>query len=209
MCKYFSKHQKQTGFTLIEVMLVLLIMGLAVGAVVLNYSGESAQDRLKKQTQRLQIVFNMAADFAVLNQRQLGLRIEEDENTYYFMYLDEEQAWQKLEDDKLLSDHTLPQEFSIELSLTDLPWDTGQSLFSDDDLFEEDFSLSEDGTEIGNEEDKPLDPPQVFIFSSGEITPFSLSLAYEADFGNEQPVYFRVNGQDISPIEMEGPLNEL
>ncbi|MEP0356124.1 MAG: type II secretion system minor pseudopilin GspH [Paraglaciecola sp.] len=201
--------KKQTGFTLIEVMLVLLIMGLAVGAVVLNYSGESAQDRLKKQTQRLQIVFNMAADFAVLNQRQLGLRIEEDENTYYFMYLDEEQAWQKLELDKVLSDHVIPDEFSIALSLTDLPWDTSSSLFNNDELFEEDFSLSEDGTEIGNEEDKPLDPPQVFIFSSGEITPFSLSLVYEADFGNEPPVYFRVNGQDISPIEMEGPLDEL
>ncbi|MFT2092226.1 type II secretion system minor pseudopilin GspH [Paraglaciecola sp. 2405UD69-4] len=201
--------QKQTGFTLIEVMLVLLIMGLAVGAVVLNYSGESAQDRLKKQAQRLQVVFNMAADFAVLNQRQLGLRVEEDENTYYFMYLDQEQTWQKIEEDRALGDHILPEEFSLELSLTDLPWDTSSSLFSNDELFEEDFSLSEDGTEIGNEEDKKPEPPQVFIFSSGEITPFSLSLIYEADFGNAEPVYFRLNGQDTSPIEMEGPLDEL
>jgi general secretion pathway protein H len=66
-----SPFAKYTGFTLLEVMLVLLIMGLATGAVVLSYSGENGPELLKKQTQRLQVVFNMASDFAVLNQQLL------------------------------------------------------------------------------------------------------------------------------------------
>jgi general secretion pathway protein H len=197
---------KNAGFTLLEVMLVLLIMGLATGAVVLSYSGENGQDLLKKQTQRLQVVFNMASDYAVLNQRQLGLRVEDDDNRYYFMYLDEEQEWQKLELDNTFAEHTLPEMFSLELYLTGLPWETEGNLFSSG-VFDEELSVSNEGVQIGTEEDKKLDPPQIFIFSSGEITPFSITLAFEPDFGNELPTYFRVNGQDSTPLTTEGPLD--
>jgi general secretion pathway protein H len=199
----FAKH---AGFTLLEVMLVLLIMGLATGAVVLSYSGENGPDLLKKQTQRLQVVFNMASDFAVLNQRQLGLRVENGKNSYYFMYQDEEQEWQKLELDSTFAEHQLPDLFSLELFLTGLPWETENSLFSSG-IFDEELSVSNDGVEIGNEEDKKLDPPQIFIFSSGEITPFSITLAYEPEFSNELPTYYRVNGQDSTPLTTEGPLD--
>jgi general secretion pathway protein H len=199
----FAKH---AGFTLIEVMVVLLIMGLATGTVMLSYTGESGQDLLKKQTQRLQVVFNMASDYAVLNQRQLGLRVEDKNRSYYFMYLDEEEEWQKIELDKTFAEHQLPKSFNLELSLTDLPWETEDSLFSSE-VFDEGLSVSDDGVEIGQEEDKKLDPPQIFIFSSGEITPFSITLAYEPEFSNEQPSYFRVNGQDSTPLTTEGPLD--
>jgi general secretion pathway protein H len=197
---------KYTGFSLIEVMVVLFIMGIAAGSVMLSYSGESGQDLLKKQAQRLQVVFNMASDYAVLNQRQLGLRVENKDSNYYFMYLDEEEEWQKLELDKTFAEHQLPESFSMELSLTDLPWETEDSLFSSD-AFDEELSVSNDGVDIGKEEDKKLDPPQIFIFSSGEITPFSITLAYEPEFSNEQPSYFRINGQDSTPLTTEGPLN--
>ena len=201
-----SPFAKYAGFTLLEVMLVLLIMGLATGAVVLSYSGENGPDLLKKQTQRLQVVFNMASDFAVLNQRQLGLRVENANNSYYFMYQDEEQEWQKLELDSTFAEHQLPDLFSLELFLTGLPWETENSLFSSG-IFDEELSVSNDGVEIGNEEEKKLDPPQIFIFSSGEITPFSITLAYEPEFSNELPTYYRVNGQDSTPLTTEGPLD--
>ncbi|MFT6976017.1 MAG: general secretion pathway protein H [Bermanella sp.] len=187
-------------------MLVLLIMGLATGAVVLSYTGESGRDLLKKQTQRFQVVFNMASDYAVLNQRQLGLRVEDDNNSYFFMYLDETQKWQKLEFDNTFAEHQLPELFSLELFLTGLPWETDKSLFSSG-VFDEELSVSNDAVEIGNEEEKELEPPQVFIFSSGEITPFSVTLAYEPEFGNELPSYYRINGQDSAPLTTEGPLD--
>ncbi|MFT4808227.1 MAG: general secretion pathway protein H [Paraglaciecola sp.] len=206
MTKRRTPFAKYAGFTLLEVMLVLLIMGLATGAVVLSYSGENGQDLLKKQTQRLQVVFNMASDFAVLNQRQLGLRVEDDNNSYYFMYQDEEQEWQKLELDTTFAEHQLPDLFSLTLFLTDLPWETENSLFSSG-VFDEELSVSNDGVEIGNEEEKKLAPPQIFIFSSGEITPFSITLAYEPEFSHELPIYFRVNGQDSTPLTTEGPLD--
>jgi general secretion pathway protein H len=199
-------RSKYSGFTLLEVMLVLLIMGLATGAVVLSYTGESGRDLLKKQTQRFQVVFNMASDYAVLNQRQLGLRVEDDNNSYFFMYLDETQKWQKLEFDNTFAEHQLPELFSLELFLTGLPWETDKSLFSSG-VFDEELSVSNDAVEIGNEEEKELEPPQVFIFSSGEITPFSVTLAYEPEFSNELSSYYRINGQDNAPLTTEGPLD--
>ncbi|MFT4806949.1 MAG: general secretion pathway protein H [Paraglaciecola sp.] len=199
----FSKH---AGFTLIEVMMVLLIMGLITSTVMFSYSGENGQDLLKKQSQRLQVVFNMASDYAVLNQKQLGLRVEDDNTSYYFMYLDEEQEWQKLELDNTFAEHRLPELFSLELFLTDLPWETEESLFSGS-VFDEKLSVSDDGVNIGNEEEKKLEPPQIFIFSSGEITSFSITLAFEPEFSNELPTYFRLNGQDSTPLTMEGPLD--
>ncbi|MGS2721117.1 type II secretion system minor pseudopilin GspH [Paraglaciecola aestuariivivens] len=201
-------QKQQRGFTLLEVMLVLLIMGLAAGAVVLNYSGETQQDLLKKQSQRLQVVFNMASDYAVLNQQQLGLRVETDNNSYYFMWLDEQQEWQKLQIDPAFAEHQLPDTFNLELNLTDLPWDTDSNLFAND-LFDESLSVSNDSVEIGEQQQKPLPPPQVFIYSSGEITPFTLSLGYLGDVTDELPSYFRLSGQDSVPLTLEGPLNEL
>ncbi len=195
-----------TGFTLIEVMVVLFIMGIVASSVVMNFTGQDNQDLLKKQAQRFEVVFNMASDFAVLNQQQLGLRFEQKTNSYYFMLLDEEQEWVKLEVQDTFAEHTLPEHFSLELSLTDLPWDTEDNLFSAE-VFDEQLSVSDEQTEIGNEEDKKLPPPQVFIFSSGEITPFSVTLAYEPEFSDESPVYFQVNGQDSIPLTRKGPLD--
>ncbi|MCF2947420.1 type II secretion system minor pseudopilin GspH [Paraglaciecola aquimarina] len=189
-------------------MVVLFIMGIAASTVVLSFSGQNNAELLKKQTQRLEVVFNMASDYAVLNQRQLGLRIEQKTNSYYFMLLDENEEWVKLSIDKTFDEHLLPESFSLELSLTDLPWDTEDNLFSTE-VFDEELSLDDDETQIGDEEEKKLPPPQVFIFSSGEITPFSVTLSYEPEFSNDQPVYYRINGQDSIPLLRDGPLDEL
>lgn len=73
-----STYKHNIGFTLLEVMLVLLLMGLAAGYVMFNAFGASKSDLLKSQAQRLQVIVDMASDFAVLNQQQLGVRFEAD-----------------------------------------------------------------------------------------------------------------------------------
>lgn len=194
------------GFTLLEVMLVLLLMGLAAGYVVFNAFGASQSDLLKAQAKRMQVIIDMASDFAVLNQQQLGLRLEEADNEYYFVYLDEEDEWRRLEDEDIYQAHTLPETFTLTLNLDDLPWETENQLF-DRGVFDETLSVADEGVEIGNEEDKPL-PPQILIMSSGEITPFSLIFGYEPGFGSEDPAYFTLQNKDMPPLELTGPLPE-
>lgn len=197
-------QHSSAGFTLLEVMLVLLLIGLSASYVMFNAFGASQSDLLKDQAQRMQVIVDMASDYAVLNQLQLGVRIEENDNAYYFVYLDENDKWQRVEDENIYATHTLPEQFSMSLNLDDLPWDVEDRLF-DRELFDENLSVSEDGVEIGNEEEKKLPPPQILIMSSGEITPFTLSFNYEGERG-EMPVYFSLQNQDLPPLALEGPL---
>ncbi|MDP5030412.1 MAG: type II secretion system minor pseudopilin GspH [Paraglaciecola sp.] len=206
MTAFRPTHTAFRGFSLLEVMLVLVIMGLAASAIVFNFSGKSRVDEVKKLSQRFEVVFNMASDFAVLNQQTLGLRVEADKNEYHFLRLDDQQQWQILDGDPTFSTFTLPEEFVVELKLDDLPWDSDDSLF-DNQVFDEELSVSTDGVEIGDEEEKKPEPPQVLILSSGEITPFSMLFSFEPEFGNESPAYFRVNGEDSIPLTREGPLD--
>jgi general secretion pathway protein H len=172
----------------------------------MSYGGASHLDDVKKQSQRFEVVFNMASDFAVLNQQTLGLRVEADKNTYHFLRLDDEQQWQLLTEDSTFAEFTLPEEMILALKLDDLPWDTDDNLF-DNKVFDEELSVSKDSVDIGKEEEKKPQPPQVLVLSSGEITPFSLVFGFEPEFGSEQAVYFRINGEDSIPLTREGPLD--
>lgn len=198
---------RSSGFTLLEIMLVILIMGLVVSVVMFNTFGQSKLEILEKQARRFQVVFDMASDFAVLNQQQLGLFVDQEKQTYQFMYLDDEQLWRLMTEDKAFDAYQLPEEFTLSLQLEGLPW------LQEDNLFEEGFdaklSVSEDDVKIGDEEEKLPPPPQVFILSSGDITPFSMAFSYEPQFGSDDPLYFRVNGEDTPPLVSEGPLTSL
>lgn len=199
---------RPSGFTLLEVMLVLVIMGLAVSFVTFTGFGTNSAEELEKQAKRFQVVFDMASDFAVLNQQQLGLRVDKKTNQYLFMVLDDEQRWQLLEGDDLFTGYEVPEPFTFELELDDLPWVEEDSLF-DEGVFDERLSLDDDRVEIGQEEEKELPPPQVLLLSSGDITPFSMAFVYEPEFSNEDPVYFRIKASDSLPLEREGPLTRL
>lgn len=203
---FMRKVWRNKGFTLIEVMLVLLLMGLMAGYVMFNAFSVSQSDRLKEQARRFQLIVDMASDYAVLNQLEMGIRIEEADNKYLFMALDDEDQWQIVTDVEIYEEHELPEEFALQLSLDDLPWEEEERLF-DRELFDEELSLDDARVEIGDEEDKPPPPPQILILSSGEITPFSLSLIYEPNFNDDNPVYFYLNNQDVPPLEIVGPLD--
>ena len=198
--------RNQTGFTLLEVMLVLLIIGITTSVVVYNAFGVDQGDRLREEVNRVRVVLNMASDYAILNQQQMGLRIDEPENRYVFMILDENDEWQEIPSEQLYAPYDFPQEFSLALTLEDLQWQTEDQFF-DRNLFDETLSVSEEGVEIG-EDDLPPPPPQILIMSSGEITPFSLLFNYEPDFGDDTPTYFALNNQDVPPFELLGPLEQ-
>ena len=207
MAQPISRACRTGGFTLLEGMLVLLLMGLAAGYVVFNAFSASQADRLEEQVKRLQVVMDMASDYAVLNQLEMGVRLEPRDNTYFFVYLDEEDEWQRIDGEEIYGEYTLPEEFYYTVNLNDLPWDVEDRLF-DRDLFDESLSVSEEGVEIGEDEEK-IPPPQILIMSSGEVTPFSLTFAYEPGFGSERPAYFRLNNEDMPPFELEGPLEQI
>ncbi|MFT7416883.1 MAG: general secretion pathway protein H, partial [Glaciecola sp.] len=89
-------RKQQTGFTLIEIMLVLALMGLMISVVSYTALGTNNYDKVDQQAKRFQVVFDMASDYAILNQVQLGIRIDEKENTYTYVALDDDDDWVEL-----------------------------------------------------------------------------------------------------------------
>lgn len=197
-------RQQQSGFTLLEIILVVALMGLVVSVVSFNMFGDDPEQALEEKTRRLQVVFDMASDYAVLNQKQLGLRIDDENATYEFVALDEEQKWRPIESQEIFALTELPEFYALELTLDNLPWQSDDSLF-DTQVFDEQLSVSDEGVEIGNEEDIEPPPPQILILSSGEHTPFELRLIYDEPFAQTPPFYFSLQGAELPPLTREGP----
>ncbi|GAC16336.1 general secretion pathway protein H [Aliiglaciecola lipolytica E3] len=188
-------------------MAVLAIMGIVISVVSFKNFAPTPLEELEKQAKRFQIVVDMASDFAVLNQQEIGIRIEPETAEYIFMWLDDEQNWQLLEGQQAFSRYQLPEPYGLTLTLDDLPWIDEDNLFSEG-IFDETLSFNEDRVEIGqDEEEKKLPPPQIMLLSSGDVTPFSLTMKYEPDFSSDDPVYFKLNAIDSVPLERLGPLD--
>lgn len=197
-------RRQQTGFTLLEVMLVLALMGLIISVVTYSALGTNNYDKVDEQAKRFQVVFDMASDYAVLNQVQLGIRVDEEENTYTYVVLDEEDQWMELPDQKLFASYHLPEFMTLSLNLDDLPWEQEEQLF-DRGVFDEELSVSNAGVEIGDEEDIPPPPPQIFLLSSGDITPFELSITFEDAFSDQNPITFTLRAKETTPIDRIAP----
>lgn len=197
-------RKQQTGFTLIEIMLVLALMGLMISVVSYTALGTNNYDKVNQQAKRFQVVFDMASDYAILNQVQLGIRIDEEENTYTYVALDDDDDWVELAGQKLFESYQLPEDMTLQLFLDDLPWQQEEQLF-DRSLFDEELSVSDEGVEIGNEEDIVPPPPQLFLLSSGDLTPFELTITFADAFSNEEPITFTLRAKEVTPIERIAP----
>lgn len=203
-----AKIGAQRGFTILEIMLVMAIMGVILGLTSFSFDVSSNKERVNKEARRFVAVFQAASDFALLNNFELGLQVKE--NTYRFLAFNHESyLWSELSDEELLEEYELPEDFTLQLALGDIPWlDDQRSL--EDGLFSQESLLGEDSLfELGEEkeiEKRKKMRPQVYLFSSGEITPFTLTFLFEEAFSDEEPIAFEVTGEFTLPLKVEGPV---
>lgn len=185
--------KKNTGFTLLEVMLVILMIGLLAGVVTPNFDLGNDEDKAAKPARKFKAIFDLAGDYAMLNQYELGLIIKD--NNYRFVAFDG-QRWVDFQAEKYFAASDHEEGLDLALELDGLPW-------AEDNLLNE-VSLQ---VEDDEDDDKELLSPQIFILSSGDITPFRLSFSYKPEYGD--PVHFQVTGDFTTPLAIEGPLEEL
>jgi len=143
---------KNSGFTLLEVMIVVVIVALLMSAVVPMVS-RSSDDVLKEQADRFSALVKLAQDESILQSRQLGLKIKE--SSYSFLQQDGD-VWTAFEEGPFRA--------------RQLSGGTKIALYLDD----VDVSLAE-GI-VGDKKTKP----QIFILSSGEMTPFSATFSFRS-----------------------------
>lgn len=183
--------RRHSGFTLLEILLVLVLISLASVAVISTLP-VSAEDGAKKQAQSLFYRVQLLNEEAMLSGNDFGLRVDEKKLTYHFMRLKSE-GWQKLEQHHIPPETELASNLSIMLTLGGNVWNDQERLFKPGSLFDEDMFAEFE------QEKKKLPPPQVFIMSSGEVTPFSIAI-YPQDRSAENDAWRIVakeNGQII------------
>jgi len=88
----------QRGFTLLELLVVLVIVGIMLGAVALNANPGDRQV-LQNEAQRIALLLQLARDEAIV--RNQAVAFETDEYRYRFM-IRQNNDWRMLTDDELL-----------------------------------------------------------------------------------------------------------
>jgi general secretion pathway protein H len=142
------RNATQNGFTLIEILVVLVIIGLMAALAVFTMGGSSQQRELEVEVQDLYLRMQVVSEQAVLNNLEAGLVIDTD-NYQFVVFDDETQAW-KASPERLFQAHALPPWLSV------------------------DATVASDAPRLTSD-NKTLRPSVVF-FSSGENTAFEIEL---------------------------------
>ncbi len=90
--------RNKAGFTLLELLVVLVIVGITVGLVSFNLVPNKRQV-LQSEAQRIALLLQLARDEAIVRNRLIAFEIEPD--GYRFLIRDDKQ-WQALTQDDLL-----------------------------------------------------------------------------------------------------------
>ena len=166
MPKRLSRHYLQKGFTLLEIMLVLVVIGMAsVGVMMAMPQHANERDNVDWQAQRFSTLLQFAEDEALISGKELALVFKD--NTYRFSFYDyESKKWLALVSEQIGEVIEVPESMKFEFTLLGSVWDEIEA--EDEDVFLDEEYL----VQIDDEDEVKSFSPQVFIMSSGEVTPF-------------------------------------
>lgn len=183
-----SLRASQQGFSLIEILVVLVIIAFSTQLVVFSLD-DDYEEGLAKEALRLHTIVNMASEYAVMNQIELGMMM--DKQKLEFLVFDGE-SWVAFEEEDLFKPIELGELYRLTLNLEGLGW-------SQDNLLEQAKwreLLSGNGDDLLELQKRKI--PQVLLLSSGEMSAFQLQL--EAD-GYSEPVFF-IEGEYVAPATL-------
>ena len=160
---------KRSGFTLIEVMVVMVIIGIVISFAVLSVGIVGDDREIRQQALRMSTLIEMVSDEAQMQGREYGVEIMR--TGYRFVEFDPLLAqWNQVVGDDMLRMRTLGEEMEFELFLEDRRVSLDEA--------PADTSVAEDPAERDLSEDYQ---PHLMIMSSGEITPFELRIIRDVD----------------------------
>lgn len=150
---------RSKGFTLVEILVVVVIMAVVISLAVLSIGVTGRDAQLDEESRRIEGLMSLLHERAVLEGRDFGLRIEPD--AYEFAVYDQRRdRWFKMDQEREFRRRELPKGVGFQLQLD------SQTVV----LKSPDKNLTSD---------LPPTNPQLAIAASGEGTPFRLTLVRE------------------------------
>ncbi|WP_020581851.1 type II secretion system minor pseudopilin GspH [Endozoicomonas elysicola] len=181
------------GFTLLEIMLVMVLLGLAISAILPSLIPDDSGALMQKEARRLVMLTQSLQEQALISGQDMGLQQTHD--GYRFLVY-QQGKWQPVTDNRTLS----PVALSSALRLAIFP---GESVWRDtlelekDKGFTFDFS-DEEASPDSNDESKA--EPDLFFWASGDISPAELRIFSTAE--NSSNSIFSVNIEEHGAIAL-------
>lgn len=170
-----APRARSNGFTLIEIMIVVFIVGLMTAAAIISFGGDSRDTELDTEAERLHALIDYAREQAELQTRDYGVRM--DRLGYSFVVFNPlTNEWRLAEEDDALRERKWPEGM--------VP------------------GLVVEGRNVVLDARKPAVTdfkPQVMIFANGDLSSFEMSLARE---GTEPDQRARIYTNEQSFVQL-------
>jgi len=146
-----SRLRRTGGFTLIEILVVVVIIGILAAGTVLAVGTLGRDRELDKESNRLFELFKYAREQAELQSREYGVMFKDD--GYEFLAYDvRKAAWRSITEDDVLEPRKLPDGLDFKLTVDGRPAVLTRPKGAKDQT------------------------PQVMIFSNGDLDSFAATL---------------------------------
>ncbi len=156
----------------------MVLLGLLTGVAVFTLGSGKLQRELENEAERLHALLRMASDEAVLSNTEIGFSI--DEEGYQFLEYDEEKLTWSDSGVDVLKPREFPEWLAIE------------------------FRRDGEENKILGKEGENLKKPDMMLLSSGEVTPFTISLQVEKNSDGQ----YLISSDGLEDIKLIEPGRE-
>lgn len=195
------------GFTLLEILVVMVIIAVLAGLVSLSVGGRAVDDRMEAESRRLEQLFRIASDEAQAKGVELGFR--HTPLGFEFVTPDSGSGRWRLLEDGMFRPREVLAPFYLELRIDGrvvppVP-PAPQEATNEDEVDVEGASRRRTARQTEEEMRKKSEAtqPQILILSTGEMTAFTLDLRLK-----DLPTFYRVEGNALGELRTQRAVEE-
>ena len=179
-CTSLGRKRRHGGFTLLELLVVLVVIGVMVSMAVLSFGVLGRDRQAEDESRRFWAVLKQAREESELQVEDLGIFMSN--GAYEYLRFDSRKnEWQPIEGDELFAQRELPEGLRFRLRLES-----------------REVVLKPSLPQRGDKDENQRNPPHVMVLSSGDVSPFELEIEREG-----QPALWRVTALADNDLRVE------